>query len=106
MISGSAHRGEYRQAPQAIAEALTVLRSDWPFVPVLANVLRPRISVLRPVDKPVDKLIRQFDRVANGVELTIQFVVHIYGHNQNGDQEPCNRVQEKIVPKSFRQFRN
>ena len=75
-------------------------------MPVLANVLRLRISVLRPVDKPVDKLIRQFDRVANGVELAIQFVVRIYGHNQNGDQEPCNRVQEKIVPKSVCQFRD
>ena len=74
---GAADRGEYRQAVGAIAEALTVLRSDWPFAPVPANVLRLRISVVRPVDK----LIRRFDPVANGVELTIQFVVRIYGHN-------------------------
>ena len=62
---------------QGIRNGVTVLRSDWPFVPVPANVLRLRISVVRPVDK----LIRRFDPVANGVELTIQFIVRIYGHN-------------------------
>ena len=52
--------------------------------PVLANVLRPRISVARLVDE----LIRaQFDRVANGVELTIHFIVRIYGHTQKCGQE-------------------
>ena len=71
--------------------------------PVLANVLRLCIGVVRLVDE----LIRpQFDRVANGVELTIQFIVRIYGHTQKGDQEPRDRVQEKIVPKSVRQFRD
>jgi len=80
---------------------LTGLRSDWPFEPVLANLLRPRISVIRLVDK----LIRaQFDRVANDVELTIQFVVRIYGHTQKGDQEPHDRVLEKVAPKSIGQF--
>ena len=54
-----------------------MLRSDWPFVPVPANVLRLRISVVRLVDK----FIRRFDPVANGVELTIQFIVLIYDHN-------------------------
>ena len=61
----------------AFAKALTVLRSDWPFVPVPANLLRPRISVIRFIDK----FIRRFDPVANGVELTIQFIVLIYDHN-------------------------
>ena len=69
---GAADRGEYRQAPRPFAEALTVLRSDWPLVPLSANVLRPRISVIRLVDK----FIRRFDPVANGVEFTIQ-----YDHN-------------------------
>ena len=76
-VRGATDRGQYRQVARPVVEALTVLRSDWPFVPVPANVLRLRISVVRPVDK----LIRRFDPVANGVELTIQFVVRIYGHN-------------------------
>src|SRR5215469_13497804 len=93
---GAADRGEYRQAPRPFAEALTVLRSDWPFEPVPANVLRLGISVVRPVDK----LIRRFDPVANGVELTIQFIVRIYGQNEEQQQKPRDRVQEKMVPKS------
>ena len=55
----------------------TLSRRSRAVAPVLANVLRPRISVIRLVDK----FIRRFDPVANGVELTIQFIVRIYGHN-------------------------
>ena len=69
--------------------------------PVLANVLRLCISVVRLVDE----LNRaQFDRVANGVELTIQFIVLIYGHTQKCGQEPHDRVLEKVAPKSIGQF--